>query len=198
MNLRSILVRKPWVSRALALSLLLVSLAVGASLVTELVHEQHRKYDEAIENRGNLLAGYRRVASNRPQIESAMARVDKLDTARYFLKTSSPSLAAAELQESAQAIFAANGMKQSSVNIAPHKDEEGRRKIGVVFNLHGTPEAAQKMLYALETHLPYLFIDNLSIKSTVNSRRWQPTPSVEPEVNVRFDLYGFAQIGKKK
>lgn len=198
MKLELILSRHPWAGRWLALGLLLTLLAGAAYMVSLEIRSQHEHYDHLIETRTGLIAGYLRVAANRTQFEEAVRRIGKLDTARYYLKSSSPSLAAAEIQDIAQTILLANGMKPNSVNIAPHKDENGRRKVSVTLNLRGTPEAMQRVLYALESNVPYLFVDNLAIRSTVNNRRWQPTPMVEPEVQVQFDLIGYAQIGKKR
>ena len=199
MSLRTKLAQNPLASRGLAFGLMLVVLGVLAFGISYLLRDMHRKFDETIESRVNLLNGYRRVAANRPVMEAAIHSVRNLDTAQYYLKNSSPSLAAAEIQSAAQAAFDLNNIKVQSVNIVPHKDVEGRRKITVRFNLRGTLEATQKTLYALETTLPYFFIDGLSIRSGVNnSMRWKPTPNLEPEVQVQFDLYGFAQIGKKK
>jgi Tfp pilus assembly protein PilO len=188
----------PWTNRLLALFLLLLIVAGLAYGVSQIIKAQNQKYDAAIESRTHLIVGYRRVAANRAVLEAAIAKAGKLDTARYYLKNSIPSLAAAEIQERIQAILDANGAKASSVNIAPHKDEHGRRKISVNVNIRGTPEAIQKVLYALEGNVPYLFIENLAIRGSVTNRRWQPTPLVEPDVFVQFDLCGFAQIGVKK
>jgi general secretion pathway protein M len=192
------IVENPVASRAIALLLLLIVVSGVGYLVSLELEQQHQRYEDIIERRTLLIAGYQRVAANRSDIEKTIANVKKLDTARYYLRNSSPSLAAAEVQDYAQAIFEANGMKVNSVSISPHKDEDGRRKVGVNFNLRGTSEATQKSFYALESQLPYLFVDNLALRSTVNSRRWQPTPDVEPEIQVQFDLYGYAQIRKIK
>lgn len=189
--------RDPIFNRALALGLLIGLLLVLAYAVAELLASQHRKYDEAIETRMRIIAGYQRVAANRAAYEAAIERAGKLDTGRHYLKSSSPALAAAEIQDIAQAALALSQMKQSSVNIAPHRDSDGRRMVTVNYTLRGTPEAMQKMLYALETSLPQLFIDNLSIRAAIHSRNWRPIPNVEPEVQVQFDLYGYARIGKK-
>jgi len=190
--------RRPRVARVLAVVLLLGVLALVAALVWMLLDERHRAYDETIRSRADMIAGYQRVAANRAQLQAALKRVGELDTSKYYLKASSPSLAAAEIQDAAQLVFDANGVKVNSVNIAPHSDADGRRKATLVFNLRATPEALQKTLYTLEARVPYLFVENLVLRSTINSKRWQPVPNVEPEVQIQFDLAGYAQIGGKK
>lgn len=197
MNLVERMTRNPVHSRLLALGLLIAVLALLGYGIAELLASQQRKYEEIIAMRMRIVAGYQRVAANKAAYEDAIARAGKLDTARYYLKSSSPAQAAAEIQDIAQSALAYSQMKQSSVNIAPHRDLDGRRMVTVNFTLRGTLESTQKMLYALETSLPQLFIDNLSIRASIQSRNWRPIPNVEPEVQVQFDLYGYARIGKK-
>lgn len=182
----------------LAMSLLVVLLSGVTFVVMSQFKKRHEYYDNMIEAKLSLIAGYQRISSNRVAIEAELNRVGKLDVARFYLKNSSPSLAAAEIQDVAQSVLDANGMKVNSVNIAPHKDKDGRRKITVNVSAHGNIEAIQKSLYALESTTPYLFVDNLSIRGTVNSRYWQPVPNVEPEALLIFDLFGYARIGKLK
>ncbi len=198
MKLEAALARHPAASRALALFLLLALVAALLLLAWMPLRAQHDEYDAAIAERVKRLEVLQRIAATRPALEAAIAGVKKQDTARYYLRNSSPALAAAELQEIAQGIIDANAMKSGSIQIAPHQDEVGRRKIMVRLQLRGTPEAMQKTLYALETRVPYLFIDGFSMRSTVNSRRWAPTPLVEPEVQVQFELSAYAQIPVRK
>lgn len=193
----SLFSRNPAYSRAAAMLLLILVLAVFAWVVYQMLGLYHSRYDEAIDNRLRIIAGYNRVAAGRSVYESVIERSKKLDTARQYLKSSSPALAAAEMQEIATSALAYSQMKQNSVNIAPHRDIDGRRMITVNYVLRGTLEATQKMLYALESSTPLLFVDNLSIRSSVSSRHWRPTPNLEPEVQVQFDLYGYSRIGKK-
>lgn len=190
--------QRPWLSRALALMLLLVVIGVAIYLALVQLTRMEQRYDGVVQSRLNMLAGYRRVAEGRAALEGALDASKKLDTARYYLKNSSPSLAAAEMQEKAQSLFEREGAKVDSVNILPHKDKDGRRKITINFTIKGTIEQTQRVLYELEAMLPFTFISNVSIKSTVNPRRWRPEPGVEPEVRSQFDLVGYAMLPVKK
>jgi general secretion pathway protein M len=198
MNIATMLAKHPWLSRVMALALLVLILLALALISRNILRERHQHYDQIIEQRIGQIEGYGRVAANGPLFQSAMDKIQKLNTSRYYLKNSSPSLAAAEIQETAQSVLDNLGLKVNSINIAPHKDEDGRRKVTVNLNIRGNTEATQKLLYALETKTPYLFVDNLSLRGTINTRRWQPTPLVEPEIQVQFDLSGYALLGKLK
>ena len=59
-------------------------------------------------------------------------------------------------------------MKVNSVSISPHKDEDGRRKVGVNFNWRGTSEATQTSFHALESQLPDLFVPTLALLPTLS------------------------------
>ena len=185
----------PMQSRALAVALLLALLALLAVLVYVPWQRAHLHYDTAIEDRLDRTSRYLRVAGQRKNVEANIASIAKRDAGRYYLKASSPALAAAEVQQMAQAIIEANELKVESTQIATHKDDGPRRKVAVDFQLRGKLPALQKALYELETALPYLYVDNLVIRSSV-ARVFLPVPGVEPDVLVQFELYAFARLAK--
>jgi general secretion pathway protein M len=185
----------PMQSRVLAVALLLALLALLAVLVYVPWQRAHLHYDTAIEDRLDRTSRYLRVAAQRKNVEANIALIAKRDAGRYYLKASSPALAAAEVQQMAQAIIEANALKVESTQIATHKDDGPRRKVAVNFQLRGQLPALQKALYELETALPYLYVDNLVIRSSV-ARVFQPVPGVEPDVLVQFELYAFTRLAK--
>ena len=50
------------------------------------------------------------------------------------------------------------------------------------------------MLYALESAHPYLFVDNFSIRAPFNPAARNDSAN-EPDLNVQFDLTGYALKG---
>ncbi|MGK2951265.1 MAG: type II secretion system protein GspM [Thiobacillus sp.] len=185
----------PMQSRVLAIALLLALLALLAVLVYVPWQRAHLHYDTAIEDQLDRASRYLRIAGQRQNIEANIAFIAKRDAGRYYLKASSPALAAAEVQQMAQAIVEANELKVESTQIATHKDDGPRRKVAVNFQLRGQLPALQKALYELETTLPYLYVDNLVIRASV-VRMFKPVPGVDPDVLVQFDLYAFTRVVK--
>lgn len=181
----------PWQRRLLAVALLLGVLALVGVAVAIPVVIMHRHYVEAQDEQLDRLRRYQRVVNARPQIEKQLAEVNTKDTAKYFLKNYSPALAATEIQEVAQTIIESFGGKLASMQVNTHKDEGGFRQISLNVQLSGNLVALQKILHALETSEPYLFIDNLSLRSPLG-RQSRPIPGVEPEFNMQFDLFGYA------
>lgn len=185
----------PMRSRILAIVLLLAVLALLAVLVYVPWQRAHRHYDTVIEDRLDRTARYLRIVAQRKSIEGNIALIAKRDAGRFYLKATAPALAAAEVQQMAQAILDAHELKVESTQIAAHKDDGPRRKVTVSYRLRGSLPAVQKALYELETALPYLYVDNLDIRSSV-TRDFRYVPGIEAVSLVQFDLYAFTRIIK--
>lgn len=181
--------------RVLAVGLLLTLVLGAAWGLSEVNARLHARYDVAIEQELDKIARYQRIAAARADYEAQIRQVKAKDAARFYLKSSAPALAAADIQQVVQTVTEANGLNTESMQIAPHKDEDRHRRVTLNVRLRGTLQGVQSMLYSLEATQPYLFIDNLNIQSTVRGS-FVPTPNVDPEVRVQFDLYGFALLKK--
>lgn len=184
----------PKQSQAAALALLAAVLLVAASAVTVPLWLLNRHYDSAIEDAATRLERYYKIAGMREGLQKKIVEVKALGAANHFLKSASPALAAAEIQEQAKNIVETSGGKLNSIQILPHKDDGLYRQVSVTLQLAGTLSATKKMLYAFESSRPYLFIDNLSIRSPMGyaSRNASAT---EPELILQFDLTGYALKG---
>jgi general secretion pathway protein M len=185
----------PMQSRGLAIALVLAVLAVLAVLIYLPWKQAHLHYDAAIADRLDRTSRYLRIAAQRKDVEANIALIRKRNASRFYLKSTAPALAAAEVQQMAQAIVEANQLAVESTQFASHKDEGQRRKVTVNFRLRGFLPAVQKALYELEAALPYLYVDNLTIRSTL-PRSFKSSAGLEPEILVQFDLYAFARVAK--
>lgn len=185
----------PMHHRLLALLLLGAVIALLVAAVYFPLQRAHQHYDEAIDEFQDRTARYLRIAAQKPLIEQNIDELKRRNASRFYLKASAPALAAAELQQMAQAVLDSHELKVESTQIVAHKDELPRRKITVNFRLRGRLEPIQQALFELETTMPYLFLDNVAIRSTT-VRNFRPTPGVEPEVLLQFDLYGYALVSK--
>lgn len=179
----------PKQSRIFAIALLLALLSLIALAVAGPVLLLHQHYDQALENLSDRLTRYSRVAAMRPEIESQLKIAQAKQASRFYLKSSGPSLAAAEIQDIAKIVIEQHGAKLTSMQILPHKDENGLRQVTVNIQLSGKFQALHQVIYALENTQPYLFIDNASIRSPLSYS--SPNPA-DAELYVQFDLAGFA------
>lgn len=171
---------------------LVVLLAVTAVALPIWLFNRH--YDVAIEDATGSLARYSKIIGMRDGLLRQAVEVKALEAQHHFLKSASPALAAAELQEQAQAIFDANGAKVNSTSVLPHKDDGAYRQVTVSVQLIAPLSAIKAMLYALESVHPYLFLDNFSIRAP-NMVVTRSEPATEPDLVVQFDLSGYALKG---
>lgn len=178
----------PRQSRVLAITLLVALLGLAVLTITAPVLMLHRHYDEALESLSDRLGRYSRVAAIRPDIESQLKIAQTKQVARFYLKNSGPSLAAAEIQDIAKIVIEQHGAKLNSMQVLPHKDENGYRQVTVTVQLSGNFQALHEIIYALENSQPYLFFDNTSIRSTVSRN------AADSELYAQFDLVGFAVL----
>jgi hypothetical protein len=190
---------KPRQSRALAIALLIVAVAAGLALLIAPWLMFHRHYDAAIDSMSDRLERYRRVATQGPEYRKALDAVRAKDGRRFFLKNTAPNLAGAELQDMVKAAIDSNAGRLTTISITAPRDEGRFRVIGVNLQLFATTANLQKILYALETQQPYLVVENLRVSPLNAFRGFKPAPGAEPEVNVLFDVVGFANSeGEKK
>jgi hypothetical protein len=178
--------------RALAVGVLL--LAVIAALVVLLgpIVLFHRHYDAAIEETSSRLELYRRVAAQAPDLRAALDVMKQRDGRRFFLKNTAPNLAGAELSDLVRAsIENNNGRITTSQSPAPREDGRFRQTF-VTVQFFATTPALAKILAALDTQVPYVVVDNLTIRPLNAFRGFKPAPGQEPELNVQMDVSAWA------
>jgi general secretion pathway protein M len=184
----------PLASKALALLVLLLVVALLVAAVALPVWLFNVRYDSALEDATSKLDRYARIAGMREGLQKKIVEVKALAANHHFLKSASPALAAAELQEQVKTIIEASGGKVNSVQILPHKDEGLYRQVTVSFQLTSSLPTLKKLLHGLESARPYVFIDNFSARSSQGYGARNAT-APEPDLIVQFDLTGYALKG---
>jgi len=179
-------------SRALALGLLVIVIAAIAALLLVPALLLHRHYDEAIDAANDRLARYKRVASQAPDLGRALDAVRAKNGRRFYLKNTAANLASAELSEQVKsAIEASGGRITTSQNIAP-KDDERFKHLGVNVQFFATTANLQKILATLESQVPLVTIQNLTVRPVNAFRGFKPPPGQEPEVIVQLEAFAWA------
>ena len=178
--------------RALAIALAVGALVVVLAVVLGPVALLRRHYDTAIADTSDRLRRYQRVAAQAPELRAALVAMQQRDGRRFFLRNTASNLAGAELQELVKAAIEGNGGRiTTSQNTSPR--EEGRfREIGVNVQFFASTPALQKILLAIESHEPYLLVNNLTVRPLNAFRGFKPAPGQEPELNVQLDVGGWA------
>jgi general secretion pathway protein M len=196
MKIRALTTRQ---SRVLALSLLLILVALIIAIVAVPTILLHRHYNQAIEQQVDRLARYSRIGATAPSLTKQLEALKARGARGFFLKNSVPALAASEVQEIVKGVVESNGGKIASMQIPEHKDDGNYRKVTVNLQMNAKISAAQKIFYVLETQRPYLILDNISIRSAVwQAPRVANVPGPEPEFFMQFDVAGYAVRGTKQ
>ncbi|HQW38786.1 MAG TPA: type II secretion system protein GspM [Usitatibacteraceae bacterium] len=177
--------------RKAALGLLAGVVLLALAVVALPLWLAHRHYDEALDDLGSRLVRYERLAAARPALQAKLEAVRAVGSRKYFLKAAAASLAAAEIQERARQFVEGNGGRLISVQVAQPKEDGRFRQVTVTVQANANIFATRKILHAIESAEPYLFVDAMTIRAQVPPA-FKPAPGFEPEMFVQLDVSGFA------
>ena len=181
----------PAQSRRLALALLLVGSVLVVVIVGLPFWLLYRHYDRALSENTNLAERYGRIAGTRADLTRQLESMRANDSRRLYLRSGGPALSAAEAQEALRALIESSGGRLITMQAPTYKDEGRYRQISVNVQLIANIFALRKILNAIESNVPYLFVDNLTVRSQVPST-FRPQPGQEPEIFVQLDVSGYA------
>lgn len=199
----------PFLSRSLALLLLLAVLGGGWTLVVEPVIAARGAHQTAIARSHELIARYDRVGRHRDRLEKLLAGMRRRgrSTAGY-LSGANHSLTAAALQDRIKRIVTGNGGTIRSSQALPPKDDQGRKRLPIRVQLSANVIALQKILHGFESGeagSPYLFLDDVNIR-TQRARRARrrggkktaPIAASNRTLTVSVELYGYYRPGESQ
>ncbi len=180
-----------WVSRTAALSLLVFVIGALYLLIVSPVIEAYRSTDEASREALEQLARYEHISKTNPNRKAELEKLSKQQSrSGVYLAGDTDALAAAGLQEDVSAKIKKNGGKVRSMQILPVKADGDFKRVSVRVQLTATLGSFARILYALESGKPYVFIDNLDVKNR-RARKSKKGTEEDPELVIRFDLYGY-------
>lgn len=183
-------------SRLLALFLFIAVLVVVVAAIAIPAMASNRHYDELIEGMQNQVQVYQRVSRHSKEYERAYLQLQrKQKSDRRYLKSNTESLATAELQRTVKQVISRNQGEILSAQVIRSSEEEGFKRITVRIRMKSTLEEMVKTFHSLETNKPYLFVDNITIRSrNVARRRVRGSQAIEQAVaklDIDFQLSGY-------
>ena len=181
----------PTQSRRLAIVLLVVAVIAVVAAIGLPMWMLHRWYDTNLAESHDKLERYQRIAASRSDVTRQLEAIRNKDTRRFFLRSGAAALSGAEAQEAIRTLVESAGARLISVQAPPAKEEGRYRQVTVNVQMTANIFALRKILHAVENHTPYLFVDNLLVRSQVPGN-FKPGPGAEPEMFVQFDVYGYA------
>jgi hypothetical protein len=180
--------------RWLAIALLVVILGAIIAAVAVPALWLHRHYDENIAKFSRQVSTQTAFNALSPRLSQKLETLKSRDVKKLFLKGASSALASAELQEIVRSTIDASGGRVggSSVPQNAPKDEGPYRQVAANFSFSANNVNLRRVMYALESKEPYLYIDTLVITASVPPG-WRPPPnSAEPDMNFVLDVHAFA------
>jgi general secretion pathway protein M len=167
-------------------ALSLVALALGlAALVAIVPFASMAAVSEEIAAVTDLVAQHERL------VRAAASR-PKQAVREVFLAGETSGIAGAELQRVISELALVNGMSLRSTHVTTPKREADFTVVGVDAILNGRIEALRLLFHAIETGIPILFIETLSVRSAAT-----PQPGQQPvslDISLRVRGYG---VGKE-
>ena len=180
----------PQHSRRLALVLLVVAFILVVGPIAGGVWALNRHYATELAAKRDRIERYQRIASTRQEVARQLDAMRAKEPRKFFLRSGAVALSAAEATEAVKTIIEQNGGKLVTMQAPTSRDEGRFRQITVNVQLTANIQALRRILHAIETTTPYLFIENLTIRSQVTGQH-RPAPGQEPEVFVHFDVNGY-------
>jgi general secretion pathway protein M len=152
------------------------------------------------------LSRFRRMIGTLPELRAELERVRSNESFKaFYFNAPTAALAGAELQRQVQDIVTAANGRLISTQILPGPPEESPPRVRVRTQIQGSTETLLDVLYNLEQARPFLFVDQVSVRSS--ARPQQPAadprgrairrPPVNPagELTIRLDIFGFTLGG---
>jgi general secretion pathway protein M len=180
--------------RWLAITLLVLALGSIIAVIVVPAVLLHRHYDESIAKFSRQVSTQTAFNALRPRLSQKLELLKSRDVKKLFLKGASSALASAELQDIVRATIDGNGGRVGGSSVPPNapKDEGPYRQVTANFSFSANNVNLRRVIHALESKEPYLYIDTLVISASVPPG-WRPPPnSVEPEMNFVLDVHAFA------
>jgi hypothetical protein len=151
-------------SRAAALALLGLLVAVMWAGAIDPIMRRYDDNDRAIADGARLLAGFRSVIiqSRQPRVETSAS-----DRDRYrgdFLAGPEDAIIVADLQTRLSALIAARNAELSSARALPSKTRDGLEYLGLGLQIRAEMKSVQEILHAIESGTPLLFVERADLR----------------------------------
>jgi general secretion pathway protein M len=144
------------------------------------------------------LQRYQQLVATLPALRRELASEQANDEFKaFYFDAETPALAGARLQSEVQEMVRSAGARPISTQILPANQEEQPPRVRIRTQLQGTTDELLDVLYRIETARPFLFVDQMSIRSTTPRARTVrrgvargPRQEVG-QLTVRLDIFGF-------
>jgi general secretion pathway protein M len=157
---------------------------------------RHREYSNEISQLSEQLGRYQRVAAQKPQYQALLQQLEgRKSDANLFLEGEDFNEAAAGMSEQLSRMI--DTQAESTCQVVSRQPvrprvQERFQKVTVNVRMRCGIEDLKKILYVLETSIPMVMADELTvIKPRSRRRSRQASAPVDPMLDIRFNMSGY-------
>ena len=186
----------PTASRIVAVALLVAAIALPYRLIVAPLREDYQQLTDEVASRRDMLARYQRLADSREGLRQQLQTLRENPAAQAgYLTGDSETLVAAELQNLVRTIVERGGGPLESTQILPPPTEGAFRRVTLRVRMSSDTDGLFRILYDLESMLPYLFLDGLDIVSRERRGGRPGTQAGAAALSVSYDVFGYMRGG---
>ncbi len=178
-------------SVAVVIFVIVVVVPVVAAVIS-----QHQEIADSL----HQLALYRAELAHRPELETELQALRQRGAAAPgLIVADNASLAEAQLERDIKSLVEANAGEIHSAQIGETRSMGDLDLIAVQYELSVPITHLSALVYAIESHTPYFFIDHADISAPLD---WQPathtgsSPPPEPKLEVRWTIRSYRWSAK--
>ena len=184
--------RSAYLNRAAFLAVTLLAAALLYLMVIAPIADVLASQRDELQQSTSQIARLQNLVNQQGHISELAEKTRLGQQSQVFLTGGSAGAASADLQERIKQICARVGASVQSIQGLDDRDAGGIRYFGAHLAMSGPIATIKAALSAIEGELPYLFVDNLTIRAPA-----QPpggTPSQEPALDAQLDIYGATNV----
>ena len=142
------------------------------------------------------LQAYRAEEARRPGLASRLAALQQgAKSVPGLLTAPSPALAQAQLQSDMKEMIDRNGGSLLSAQLLPPTKVKGFDSVAIQYDLTIPLSRFSGLVYAVETHVPYYFVDSADLVMPPN---WKPnSPTQDPSMEMRWTIHAYRWRGSQ-
>jgi hypothetical protein len=181
--------------RAIAVGLLVATIAVGAAIVWWIASTFIFDLDARAASAQTRVASMNAMAGSMSQFEATLSRLERDPRlAEDMFPPASDAQSSSAVQAAAQRLFTRGGARVRSVQTLDVAQDGALRRVGVRIAVTGTSNQINRALEALATTRPLLVVSTGNIQMMGDSRRPVDDPQA-PQLQATFDIFAFARNG---
>jgi len=142
------------------------------------------------------LQAYRAEEARRPALAARLAALQEgAKSVPGLLTATSAALAQAQLQSEMKGLIDRNGGSLLSAQLLPPTRVKGFDSVAIQYDLTIPLSHFSGLVYAVETHVPYYFVDSADFVMPPNWRANSPTQ--DPSMEMRWTIHAYRWRGSR-